>query len=663
MYIPGFNPYLENEFNPGRFAPMGVLPQAAQPFQQVRAPASATDRLFRTIPVPANELRPPAPAPGNPRTGGFGETFDETDLQYLAIGPEDDPFFVGTRGDTIGRDPLTNRGNPAGFVPFTPDSQYQLVNNATGQVVSAGAGEQGFRNAVAQAQALSSDGGKKANWSITVAGPDGQIRQVSADTPDKGALGTIADIALPLAGALLVPGLGLVGSKILAAGLGSAAGSTVSSAAQGRPLGDTLLRAGLSGLGAAGGATLGKAAGAALSKGAAPVSSTVGDVATQVATQKLAQTGAQVFPNIIVPGSLGALTGSKIGAVAGGALSNVADLARLGNVSLEDAITQQPAAPQQPQGALPSDDSVINVTGRAGVANPFGTALPIPMLQSVAEVAQAAQQTPQQDESEIIVSGSRAGLPVASDLGALAGLGTIPAAAAVASAPSDGLGDAAPEKNKTIGDRLKDLSVSDYLRIAGLGLGVLGGAGGGQGNRGVIPAGLGSGFNPVFSGGLPTPTLPGASTGFAPRDPANIDYYRYGYGPEQSFFSYVPQGQPNTSRAFTGYEQAQAQEEQGFYLGGMAGGGLSEAVGDDSFAVNGPGTGRSDEIPAMLSDGEYVIDAETVALLGDGSSKAGADLLDQFRVNVRKDKGRKLARGEFSADAKRPEQYLKGGRA
>ena len=80
------------------------------------------------------------------------------------------------------------------------------------------------------------------------------------------------------------------------------------------------------------------------------------------------------------------------------------------------------------------------------------------------------------------------------------------------------------------------------------------------------------------------------------------------------------------------------------------------------FAVNGPGTGRSDDIPAVLSDGEYVIDAETVALLGDGSSKAGAKKLDELRVKVRKHKGKKLAKGRFSANAKKPEAYLSGGR-
>jgi hypothetical protein len=80
------------------------------------------------------------------------------------------------------------------------------------------------------------------------------------------------------------------------------------------------------------------------------------------------------------------------------------------------------------------------------------------------------------------------------------------------------------------------------------------------------------------------------------------------------------------------------------------------------FAVRGMGSGRDDKIPARLSDGEYVIDAETVALLGDGSTKAGADRLDKFRVNIRKHKGRKLAKGAFSANAKPPEAYLRGGR-
>jgi hypothetical protein len=69
--------------------------------------------------------------------------------------------------------------------------------------------------------------------------------------------------------------------------------------------------------------------------------------------------------------------------------------------------------------------------------------------------------------------------------------------------------------------------------------------------------------------------------------------------------------------------------------------------------VKGAGTGRSDDIPARLSDGEYVIDAESVALLGDGSGDAGARL--------RKHKATNLKKGGFSHKAKQPHQYMARG--
>lgn len=88
----------------------------------------------------------------------------------------------------------------------------------------------------------------------------------------------------------------------------------------------------------------------------------------------------------------------------------------------------------------------------------------------------------------------------------------------------------------------------------------------------------------------------------------------------------------------------------------MAEGGLSAV----SRFVRGGGTGRSDEIPAKLSDGEYVIDAETVAMLGDGSGKAGAQRLDEMRQKIRQHKGKTLAKGKFSPNAKSPLSYIKG---
>lgn len=76
------------------------------------------------------------------------------------------------------------------------------------------------------------------------------------------------------------------------------------------------------------------------------------------------------------------------------------------------------------------------------------------------------------------------------------------------------------------------------------------------------------------------------------------------------------------------------------------------------FAVNGEGTGQSDDIPTMLADGEYVFDADTVAALGDGSSKAGAAALDKMREEIRKHK-RSAPVDKIPPKAKSPLDYLK----
>jgi hypothetical protein len=123
-------------------------------------------------------------------------------------------------------------------------------------------------------------------------------------------------------------------------------------------------------------------------------------------------------------------------------------------------------------------------------------------------------------------------------------------------------------------------------------------------------------------------------------------YFTYGQIPEQSFFA------DNSILQ----QQDTGQQDTPSTVKAAHGGPLSHYV-------QGGGTGRSDSIDAKLSDGEYVIDAETVALLGDGSSKAGAQKLDKFRANIRKQKGKALAQGKFSPDARNPEQYMMGGRA
>jgi hypothetical protein len=647
MYIPGFNPYLAGDFS----QQMGIAPQ--QTFQPVSAPATngvdlsyqpnvAGGIQFRTVPVPESERLATMPQ-GGFQMGGYGETFEEPHLQYLAIGPEDDPFYVGKRNDVLGLDPRTNRGNSAGFVPITEGSQYKLVNNATGEVISSGAGEQAFRDALTQAQALSGVDGKKANWSIMTAGPDGQFRQVAADTPDKGALGTIADLALPIAGSLLLPGVGGFLGGALGTGLGAAGGSLTSSILQGRDFGDALLRAGLSGITAGGLSSLSGTplTGATSSK----LSSTVGSAASS----KLGSTAAQTIsaPFRDATGAL-VLTGSGAGgsALGGGLTAALAGMGGGLGGNLANQVFQQPGS--TPQSTFNQADPNMNEIILSGSRPAAGGGIPVGgVLAGTAPFLQpgGGGGAPATEGNDILVEAQRQAarnsaaddfLKIAGPTAAIGG-GAL-AATSGAQTPTDA------KKPSTLEQ------IEKYLGLGGGALAILGDLFGGRGrnntNR-LVPGGLASGqLNPVFSGGLGAPTLAGAAGNFAPRD-VDVDWKRYGYGPEQSFFNYAPQARPNTSTAFTGYA------EGGEVMGG---------VPMDSYAVRGPGTGRSDEIPALLSDGEYVIDAETVALLGDGSTEAGAERLDQFRVNLRKHKGQQLAKGGFSPDAKAPEHYLKGGR-
>jgi len=73
--------------------------------------------------------------------------------------------------------------------------------------------------------------------------------------------------------------------------------------------------------------------------------------------------------------------------------------------------------------------------------------------------------------------------------------------------------------------------------------------------------------------------------------------------------------------------------------------------------VAGPGDGQSDDIPAMLADGEYVLDSEIVAALGNGSTKAGSKLLDKFRQEIRAHK-RSGSINSIPPKSKSPLQYL-----
>jgi hypothetical protein len=91
------------------------------------------------------------------------------------------------------------------------------------------------------------------------------------------------------------------------------------------------------------------------------------------------------------------------------------------------------------------------------------------------------------------------------------------------------------------------------------------------------------------------------------------------------------------------------EEEPQFYsVGGL------ESM--NNHYVQGDGDGTSDSVNAKLADGEFVIPADVVAKLGNGSNNAGANVLDQFLSTIREHKqenGTKL-----EPDSKGPLAYL-----
>jgi len=108
-------------------------------------------------------------------------------------------------------------------------------------------------------------------------------------------------------------------------------------------------------------------------------------------------------------------------------------------------------------------------------------------------------------------------------------------------------------------------------------------------------------------------------------------------------------------------------DSRGMAYGGLAHGGLHHSdnvpmvQGRKDYrqgsAVTGPGDGQSDDIPAMLADGEYVFDADTVAQLGNGSTKAGSQMLDKFREEIRQHK-RSAPVNKIPPPSKSPLAYL-----
>ena len=115
---------------------------------------------------------------------------------------------------------------------------------------------------------------------------------------------------------------------------------------------------------------------------------------------------------------------------------------------------------------------------------------------------------------------------------------------------------------------------------------------------------------------------------FIERDGRPIDplqFYRYNVNPAQ--FRIVGANQGGE------IENAASTNGGGRFAGMVNDSGRGDGMSDNvAFKVKGGGNIDT----ALLSPDEYVVDAYTVSALGNGSSDAGARILDEFREEVRK---------------------------
>jgi len=131
----------------------------------------------------------------------------------------------------------------------------------------------------------------------------------------------------------------------------------------------------------------------------------------------------------------------------------------------------------------------------------------------------------------------------------------------------------------------------------------------------------------LYSSSNPSPSLflsPLQSSGLTPSQQNQLYNPNAGVLGATTTPNLVPGSAQPTSYIFPGESRV-----VGFKDGGGAH--VPEFItGHTGHYAQGRGTGQSDDIPALLKDGDYVMDADIVAALGDGSNKAGADALHHF---------------------------------
>lgn len=479
----------------------------------------------------------------------------------------------------------------------------------------------------------------------------------------KGILGAILPIALNF----IVPGIGgIVGSALGATGtaatmLGNAVIGGLSSAVTG---GDPLKGALMSGLGSGLGGTVGSYASDALKLG-------------------LGETGRSILGGALVGGVSGALTGQGFGqgALQGAVGSGVGELAGglSGPSALQQGISQAGRAAGQALTAGYDPKTALTVGGLSGLASGIQTGMQAKPSDSVVAGLKAPSggsagqlSSLQRDltgrfyDVQAGTPPSLAGTTDLSKFGSTSDYSAFTRPSGLKINPVESLDELLTP------DLTKSKYTSDYT--AAMQRGLRGPQPTSAGAESAIPVGGESGLpglNLKTAGtlallsSLKASRPPEINQAIEKMSPAQQEYFNR---PTLKWDWNKLQSDANTqnmslSQYMATYWPAivagNYNVKTDMAMGGMyaMGGGPLGAV---ARLVRGGGSGRDDTINARLSDGEYVMDAETVAMLGDGSTDEGARRLDSMRSQLRKHKGKTLARGKFSPNAKSPLSYMKG---
>lgn len=142
------------------------------------------------------------------------------------------------------------------------------------------------------------------------------------------------------------------------------------------------------------------------------------------------------------------------------------------------------------------------------------------------------------------------------------------------------------------------------------------------------------------------------------------DWYTYGQRPEASFYNnnVVPLDQTVRGQAKGGKTPPEPLRKPGA-IGQATGVPEFNSAQENYVPDQGEGDGQSDDVPARLSKGEYVFDAHSVSMLGNGSNSTGAQKLEQLRQNLRKHAAKSNSKGKQFMNAKEPAQYMNQGQS